>query len=430
MDVPRERDDKMEQPVVDAPMTMTAFQAWLQLEREKNVREFAERKAAKEQAKAEKEEALRIQREALEVEKQKAKAEIEQRERVTDQRIAAIKLNSDKALEMAQNSLDSFKEVIAETKQNTAAIAEIRTELATVKDECAQAKSVSESAVQKTEDLGGRFENVERDQKTFQQDVNRLDEGLQAFEQRTGVLEGGLATLREKLSKGATVSQETKAEVFEKHAEVLQIEERLGIVEQRDQQLAQRYTNTFADHASVLQELQQRVASLEGTQSIEGSSEEEASPSEEFGSSAAAQRRPPDPGRVLGLPVHLDETTKKPFESRPSHTAGLPPRATAGGVSSQKGPDVVERKTGQESEHPPGPQDPDPEDAAATLNARGGTEGISPPTASAATAAMVEPSAQSRKSGAVRGGGQPGRNKAAPEGASLMVRRGSDSQQQ
>ena len=150
MDVPREIDDKMEQPVVDAPMTMTAFQAWLQVEREKNDREFAERK-----------EALRIQREALEVEKQKAKAEIEQRERITDQRIAAIKLNSDKALEMAQNSLDSFKEVIAETKQNTAAFAEIRTELVTVKDDCAQAKFTSEGAVARMGELEERFENFE-----------------------------------------------------------------------------------------------------------------------------------------------------------------------------------------------------------------------------------------------------------------------------
>ena len=95
------------------------------------------------------------------------------------------------------------------------------------------------------------------------------------------------------------------------------------------------------------------------------------------------------------------------------------------------------------------------EGAAVTLNARGGTEEESPPTAPAATAAMAEPSGQaqsvganenlgqpdmaqhqrkhlrvSRKSGAVRGGGPPRRNKAAPEGASLMVSRGSNSQQQ
>ena len=87
------------------------------MEGERRDREFAKQKE-------EREEDLKIQREAL--------------------RLEAIKVE---AIRQASGAnVASLKTAIEKLEVNTAAIAEIRTELATVKDECAQAKSVGEGA--------------------------------------------------------------------------------------------------------------------------------------------------------------------------------------------------------------------------------------------------------------------------------------------
>ena len=56
------------------------------------------------------------------------------------------------------------------------------------------------------------------------------------------------------------MSQETKAEVFEKHANVLQIEERLGKVEEFQREATQKDSLLFSDAQKLEERFAERLA--------------------------------------------------------------------------------------------------------------------------------------------------------------------------
>ena len=171
--------DQPKPPAMEAYVVQSKFDRYLaamDLAAEQRDREFAKQKE-------EREEALRIQREALEMEKERVKAEI-----------AMIKETANEAITQVRDSAKILADAVRGVQRNADAIADVRRDLSTVKEDCAQAKLTSVGTVARMGELEERFGNFGQEQKNS--------------------LEGGLATLKEDLS------QEVKAEVFEKVEEI------------------------------------------------------------------------------------------------------------------------------------------------------------------------------------------------------------------